>query len=152
MAWAARNYMIYLKITNSVGTILCTMSLTGGLLFLSNKDFSIFSEALGIYGVLVGVGLTFYIKGLNTCAIINIAKTYDIDIGSVSNSSHTSTENWNDPLFNFTISKYYTGIYYIFMNFLTCTLLILINGKLFGIESAIGILIGNCIATLYVML
>jgi hypothetical protein len=45
-------------------------------MFQVGKASNIFHRGLGVIGLILGAGLAFLLKGLNTCAVINLAKIY----------------------------------------------------------------------------
>ena len=81
MAWASRNYMVHLKVTNAGGAVLLSIVMIGCTIYSVGHAVSLFHHGLGAIGLILGAGLAFLLKGLNTCAVINLAKTYDVSKG-----------------------------------------------------------------------
>lgn len=76
ISWASRNYMIYLKSTNSGGAILICLIIFGctGYESKTTGDFLVYD---GLLGCLLGLSTAYVIRSTNTCAIINISKAYN---------------------------------------------------------------------------
>lgn len=79
-AWAARNYMIYVRLATGGGTILLGLCLMGCALFFLNDDSSIFLDFTGVYGILVGIMMVYLIKTLTVGAIVSVSKNFDLDV------------------------------------------------------------------------
>lgn len=80
MTWAARNYMIYLKITNAGSAVLLAFTFLGATLYLFKTDVNPLVDFNGIFGILFGIGLAFLIKGMTVGSIISISRVFDLDI------------------------------------------------------------------------
>lgn len=76
IAWAARNYMIYLKVTNAGAMVLLCFVTCGCIMYYAGNTANLFHGVLGLVGLLMGIGLAHLIKAINACAVINMAKTY----------------------------------------------------------------------------
>lgn len=86
IAWAARNYAIYVKVTTAGsikwytsilgGSFLLALCLMGSCLFFFKKDPSLYMQGAGLYGIILGMGLTYAIRGWTIGAVINVSKTY----------------------------------------------------------------------------
>lgn len=68
--------MIFIKVTNSGSSILISLALIGAFLYDNKITDSLFKKGNGIMGLLFGASLMYVIKGINTWAIINLAKDY----------------------------------------------------------------------------
>lgn len=68
--------MIFYKVTNAGTTILVSIALIGAFCYQNSTIETIFKNGNGLIGLLFGATLMYVIKGINTWAIINIAKDY----------------------------------------------------------------------------
>jgi high-affinity nickel permease len=57
-------------------TILLSLVAMGCIMYSVGNEKNSFHRGLGVVGILLGAGLAYLLKGLNTCAVINIAKIY----------------------------------------------------------------------------
>lgn len=121
MAWAAKNYMIHLKVTNAGGAVLLSFVMIGCTMFLVGKTNNLFHRGLGAVGIILGAGLAFLIKGLNTCAVINLAKIYVPSFTStykdINQGGDIKDENY-DELENYIYEKFFQSVFFVGMNIL----------------------------------
>ena len=56
--------------------MLITISLLGSIMYSVENVATLYHGALGLVGALIGFFLMYMIKGVNTCAIINVSKEF----------------------------------------------------------------------------
>lgn len=150
MSWAARNYMIYLKITNAGSAILLALTFLGAALYLFKTDNNPFIDFNGIFGILFGIGLAFLIKGMTVGSIISISRVFDLDIYKSGIAAEIAKKNafiMNKYIDN----KHIIAILWVFSITITDTSLLLLFGYFFGIRGSPGFLLGHTIIILFLM-
>lgn len=80
MTWAARNYMIYLKTTNAGTACLLAFTFMGCALYVIKGDINPLFDFTGAFGLILGIGMAFLLKGMTIAAVINISKQYNLNI------------------------------------------------------------------------
>lgn len=97
-----------------------------------------------------GASLIYVIKGINTWAIINIAKDYVFIYIYIEFIIPPTENKLNYPsdirVMEYTKVKYTHSIVYVAYNLLTVTLTVMIIGSFFGKEATVGLLVGAVIS------
>jgi hypothetical protein len=83
MAWAARNYFIYVKISTAGGSIMLGLCFLGTCMFFFKKDPNIFIKGTGLFGILFGAALTLGIRGWTIAAVISVSRIYVAAEGTI---------------------------------------------------------------------
>lgn len=150
MTWAARNYMIYLKITNAGSAILLALTFLGGALYLFKVDNNPLIDFNGIFGILFGIGLAFLIKGMTIGSIITISKIFDLNIYESGIAAEIAKRN-TLSLNRYFESKHLLAIFWVFIITITDTILIFGFGYFFGKRGCPGFLLGHTVVILFLM-
>ncbi|CAD8185957.1 unnamed protein product [Paramecium pentaurelia] len=150
MAWAARNYMIYLKITNAGSAILLALTFLGGALYLFKVDNNPLIDFNGIFGILFGIGLAFLIKGMTVGSVISISRIFDLNIYESGIAAEIAKRN-NLTLSRFFESKHLLAIIWVYIITITDTILLFIFAYFFGKRGSPGFLLGHTVIILFLM-
>lgn len=73
ITWAAKNYIVWLKITNAGALIIAAILIIGTAIFFS-KTFILLLNGYNLFGFLIGFGLAYYNKGLTIFIVKTICE------------------------------------------------------------------------------
>jgi NADH:ubiquinone oxidoreductase subunit 3 (subunit A) len=150
MAWAARNYMIYLKITNLGTGVLLAFTFLGGALYFFKIDSNPMTDFNGVFGVLFGIGLAFLVKGMTVGSVITISRVFDLNIYESGIAAEIAKRNVL-TLNRYFDNKHFWAIVWVFIIFITDTVSLLLFGYFFGNRGSPGFLLGHIVIILFLM-
>ncbi|CAD8186208.1 unnamed protein product [Paramecium octaurelia] len=144
ITWAAKNYIVWLKITNAGALIIAAILIIGTAIFFS-KTFILLLNGYNLFGFLIGFGLAYYNKGLTIFIVKTICEEALYDEKSFQLRKNKPDEEVALENFSYTYFplKNRQGNYYVLVNLLSCTLAVLFTGIIFGHGASISLAISN---------
>jgi len=133
IAWAARNYSVYVMLINNCGIFVVNLIAVGAILVLTKITGVLVWDSYVIFGLLVGSGLAYYLKGSSIYGHNKVATSVILD-----NANKTGYESIV-KLFD---SKFSLVIPLVVFNIFLCTGIIIVLGVLFGGQAIIGYVLG----------
>lgn len=118
MTWAARNYMVYLKITTAGSAALLALTFMGCALYLIKGESNPLFDFNGAFGMIFGVGLAFLIKGMTIGAIISVSKAFNLNIFESGIAAEIAKNN-RQTLDNYIGEKFLISVIWIYIIFIT---------------------------------